>query len=107
MIAPIWSPKDTFDWISPADLANLAQNAYNAACRESCPDPDEDFIHPDTGQPWADRADFHRALLFHLDQNLYQLFEERVIHKSTAACAEGVPAFLRAVATEGRCGPCG
>jgi len=89
------NPADTFDWLSLPDLLNLAQNAYAAACGESHPDPGQDFIDPDTGLQWADRADFLEALTRHLDRQLHMVYALQVVHKSTAACAEGAPAPCR------------
>ncbi len=102
----VYTPEDTYDWLSLPDFLKLAQNAYKAACRESHPDSGQDFIDPDNGLQWADRADFLEALTRHLDQQLHLLYALEVMHKSIAACAEEAPALQQAVATEGSCGPC-
>ncbi len=105
-MADVYRPEDTFDWLSLPDLLNLAQNAYKAACHESVPDAGQDFIDPDNGLQWADRADFLEALTRHLDQQLHMLYDMQVMHKSIAACAEEAHAMLRAEAPVGCCGPC-
>ena len=102
-MADVYRPEDTFDWLSLPDLLNLAQNAYKAACRESVPELGQDFIDTETGLQWADRADFLEALTRHLDQQCHAVYALQVAHKSIAACADGAPAMLRAVATEGSC----
>ena len=107
MISPVKAPRNAYDWLTHDELLGHALAAYYAASRDMEPPEGEPFISPDTGQPWVCRGDFLETLTTHLTDRLHRLYEERVIHKSTAACAEGVPAFLRAVATEGSCGPCG
>lgn len=102
----VYTPEDTYDWLSLDAMLNLAKNCYTAACRESCPDLGQEFIDPDNGLQWADRADFLEALTRHLDQQLHTIYALQVMHKSTAEHAEEAHALKRAVATEGSCGPC-
>lgn len=101
------SPKNAYDWLNPEELLNHALAAYYAASREMSPPDGEPFIDPENGQPWACRGDFLESLNNHLAHRLNRLYRERVIHKSTAAGAEGARVLKHAVATEGSCGPCG
>jgi hypothetical protein len=107
MLKPCLKPQDGFDWLSAEDYLALVLTAYATACADMLPPDGEPFIDPQDGLEWANREFFYTNLRDTFAERLYALYEQRVIHKSTTACAEPAGAPQAPAVGSGSCGPCG
>lgn len=96
MIRPVRRPRDTWDWLTLAELEGAVFAAYLEACRQQTPPKGEPFLYdgPDVfePQPWASREDFRDCLVGMLGQRINALAQDRGVDRPPAVVYPSLPA---------------